>query len=135
EFGRLPVLSLREQAAFQDLLTEAAARTTGRQQRLSVDTPAIPTPLWVGLVLAGCVALSLQLGMVDQDERLLVQGLQVGGVAAIIATGLLMANFLDHPYAPHVGGLQPRSMRNTLVLVHNLEPTLRPACSDSGRPI
>jgi hypothetical protein len=43
EFGRLTVRSLSQQVAFQDLLTQAATRTTGRQQRLSDDTPTVPT--------------------------------------------------------------------------------------------
>jgi Protein of unknown function (DUF4239) len=134
DFDRLTVRSLRDQAAFVDLLNDATARTAGRLQRLSDDTPAIPTPFWVALLFAGCVAVSLQLGMAAREERLVIQGLQVGGVAAIVSTGLLMVNFLDHPYAPDLGGIQPSSMRHSLVLIENLEPTLRPACTDSGRP-
>jgi hypothetical protein len=133
EFGRLTVRSLRQQAAFQDLLTQSATRTTGRQQRLSDDTPTVPTPLWLALVLAGCVAVALQLGMADPEERLWIQGLQVGGVAAIVATGLLVINFLDHPYTPHIGGIQPTAMRHTLALAQNLEPAPNPRCTSTGR--
>lgn len=129
------VRSLRAQTALQDLLNQAAVRTSGRQQRLSDDTPAVPTPLWLALIFVGCVAVSLQLGMADRGERLRVQGLQVAGVAAVITTGLLIVNFLDHPYGPHVGGIQPTAMRRTLVLVRNLEPSLRPACGADGRPL
>ena len=135
EFGRLTVRSPREQAAFQDLLAQTATRTTGRQQRLSDDTPTVPTPLWVGLLLVGCVAVALQLGMADPAELLRVQGLQIGGVAAVVSTGLLIINFLDHPYAPHIGGIQPNAMRRALVMARNLEPGLRPACNASGRPV
>ena len=135
EFGRLTVRSPREQVGFQDLLTQAAARTTGRQERLSDDTPAVPTPLWLGLVFAGCVAVALQLGMADPGEPLRVQGLQIGGVAAVVATGLLIINFLDHPYAPYVGGIQPTAMRQALVLARNLEPSLPLPCSAGGRPV
>jgi Protein of unknown function (DUF4239) len=133
EFGLLTVRSLREQAAFQDLLTQAATRTTGRQQRLSDDTPTVPTPLWLALVFAGCVAVALQLGMADPEEHLAVQGLQIAAVAAIVATGLLVINFLDHPYAPHIGGIQPSAMRHTLVQVQHLEPALNPRCASTGR--
>ena len=61
----------REQLGFQALLNLAGARTTARQQRLSEDTPAIPTPLWIGLIFAGCVAVALQLGMLTNvnDSR------------------------------------------------------------------
>jgi hypothetical protein len=133
EFGRLSVRSLGQQVAFQDLLTQAATRTNARQQRLSDDTPTIPTPLWLALVLTGCVAVALQLVMADPQERLRIQGLQIAGLAAIIATGLLIINFLDHPYAPHLGGIQPNAMRHTLVLARNLEPALNPRCTSTGR--
>jgi Protein of unknown function (DUF4239) len=132
--GRLPIRSLRAQTALQDLLDLAATRTAGRQQRLSDDTPAVPTPLWLALIFAGCVAISLQLGMADSAERLIVQGLQIAGVAAVIATGLLIINFLDHPYSSGIGGIQPTAMRHTLVLMQSIEPGLRPACSADGRP-
>ena len=133
EFGGLTVRSLSQQAAFQDLLAQTATRTTGRQQRLSDDTPTVPTPLWLALVLAGCVAVALQLGMADPEERLGVQGLQVSGVAAIIATGLLVINFLDHPYTPYLGGIQPTAMRHTLILARNINPALAPRCTSTGR--
>lgn len=134
-FARLTVGSARDQIGFQDLLTQAATRTAGRQQRLSDDTPAVPTPLWLGLIFVGCVALGLQVAMVDPAELLRVQGVEIAGVAAVIATGLLIINFLDHPYAPHVGGIQPSAIRHTLVLLRNLEPSLRPACSATGLPL
>lgn len=135
EFGRLTVRSPRQQVAFQDLLTQGATRTSGRQQRLSDDTPSVPAPVWLALVFAGCVAVALQLGMADPEERLRVQGLQVGAVAAIVATGLLVINFLDHPYTTHIGGIQPTAMRHTLAMMRNLEPSLDPGCSQSGRPV
>jgi hypothetical protein len=134
-FVRLTVRSLRAQTALQDLLTQAATRTSGRQQRLSDDTPAVPTPLWVALIFVGFVAVSLQLGMGAVDERLGIQGLQVAGVAVVVTTGLLIINFLDHPYGTHVGGIQPTAMRHSLALQRNLAPGLRPACSPSGRPL
>lgn len=134
-FGRLSVHSFSAQAALEDLLTLAQTRTAGRQQRLSDDTPAVPTPLWAALIFVGCVAVSLQLGMADRGERLRIQGLQVAGVAAVVTTGLLIVNFLDHPYATQVGGIEPAAMRHSLVLMHNLAPGLRPTCTQSGRPV
>ena len=91
--------------------------------------------MWLALVFAGCVAVALQLGMADPEEHLRVQGLQVGAVAAIVATGLLVINFLDHPYTTHIGGIQPTAMRHTLAMMRNLEPSLHPGCSQSGRPV
>lgn len=133
EFGRLTVRSPREQVAFQDLLNQAVVRTTGRQQRLSDDTPTVPTPLWLVLIFAGFVAAALQLFMTDPREHLL-HGLSMAGVAAVVAAGLVMVSFLDHPYQHHVGGIQPTAMRRTLDLIHDLEPGLMPPCSITGRP-
>jgi hypothetical protein len=135
EFGRLTVNSPRQQVAFQDLLTQAATRTNGRQQRLTDAIPTVPTPLWLALLFTGCVAVALQLSVVHPEERRVVQGLQVGGVAAIVATGLLIINFLDHPFAAHAGGIQPSAVQHALVLAHGLEPSLRVGCSLSGRPV
>jgi hypothetical protein len=133
ELMRLPVKSLREQAGLQDLLTLDETRTTGRQQRLSDDTPTVPTPLWLALIFGGCVSVALMLGMADPRERLRILGLMVSGFAAIVATGLLVVFFLDHPYQQHTGGIQPSAMRHTLLLMHNQEPGLHVRCSATGR--
>lgn len=133
-FARLTLRSPREQLAFQDLLTQAGNRTTARQQRLSVATPAVPTPLWLALLFGGFVAVALQFAMADRRERLSVQALMLSGVAAVVASGLLIVYILDHPYQSQSGGIPPSTMRHTLVMVRNLEPSLHPACSESGRP-
>ncbi|MGN6171036.1 MAG: hypothetical protein ACTHQQ_23120, partial [Solirubrobacteraceae bacterium] len=80
-------------------------------------------------------AVSMQLALANREERLLVQGLQVGGLAAIVATGLLLINFLDHPYGQYAGSLKPRSMKHALMLTHNIQPGLRVACGATGRPV
>jgi hypothetical protein len=131
-FGRVGLRSPREQLGFQDLLNLAATRTAGRQQRLSQDTPAVPSPLWLALLLGGCVAVAAQLSFAGSRVR--VHALLVAGLASIIAAGLVVVYYLDHPYQSHTGGIQPSAMRRTLVMTRNLEPSLRPGCSESGRP-
>src|SRR5438270_1444414 len=54
-FGNLGLGSPREQIAFQELLAEARNRTDGRQERVSQATPSVPLPLWLVLLLGGCV--------------------------------------------------------------------------------
>jgi uncharacterized membrane protein YedE/YeeE len=131
-FGRLDLSSPREQLGFQDLLNLAGKRTEGRQQRLSQDTPSVPTPLWLALLLGGCVAVGAQLCFAGSRVR--VHALLVAGLASIIAAGLVVVYYLDHPYQPHTGGIQPSAMRRELVLMGNLEPSLRPGCTESGQP-
>jgi Protein of unknown function (DUF4239) len=133
--GRLDVRSLSQQAVFQDLLTQASNRTTGRQQRLSDASPTVPTPLWVTLIFGACVSVALNLGMADPWEKLHVLGPMLAGLTAVIVSGLLVVYFLDHPFAPHTGGIQPTAMRHTLVMLKSIAPGLRPGCSHGGRPL
>ena len=134
-FGRLDLHSPRERLGFQELLNQAASRTSGRQQRLSEDTPTVPTPLWIALIFGCCVAVALQLGMADPRERLRVHGLLLAGLASVVAAGLLIVYFLDHPYQSHAGGIQPNAMRQALATMHGLEPNLRVPCDLTGRPL
>lgn len=131
-FGRLDLRSPREQLSFQDLLSLANTRTSGRQQRLSQATPSVPTPLWLALVLGGCIVVALQLSLAGSGVR--AHAVLVAGLAALIAAGLLVIYVLDHPYQSHTGSIQPGAMRRTLVMMGNLEPGLRLGCTESGRP-
>jgi hypothetical protein len=72
--------------------------------------------------------------VVDPRERFPVLGPMIAGVAGVVAAGLLVVYFLDHPYELKAGGIQPSAMRQTLTEVEKLEPGLRPACSRSGLP-
>jgi hypothetical protein len=131
-FQRLPLRSEGERLGLQDMLAGARDRTDGRRDRLSEATPSVPTPLWVGLVLAGCIAVLIQLVMADPREHMLVQGSMIGGVAAMVAIGLLLINFLDHPYRSGPGSIQPREMTATLTMMREQEPGLRPPCRGDG---
>ena len=134
-FGQLELRSAREQLGFQELLDLAATRTAGRLQRLNEDTPSVPTPLWIVLIFGGVVAVSLQLGMADPREPLHVHGLLLAGLASVVAAGLLIVYFLDHPYQSHTGGIEPNAMRQTVVTIRSLEPSLRAECGQTGRPV
>ena len=134
-YRRLDVRPPREQLAFKELLDQGATRAAGRLQRLDKATPSVPTPLWLALVFGGCVAVALQLGLADPRERFRVEGLMVGGVASVIAAGLLIVYFLDHPYSGHTGSIEPAAMQESLLLMRGLEPNLRPGCSQTGRPV
>ena len=134
-FGQLDLHTTREQLALQDLLNLAATRTAGRQERLNDDTPPIPTPLWLALIFGGFVAVALQISVADPRERFPVLGPMIAAVAAVVAAGLLVVYFLDHPYQPKTGGIQPGAMRRTLTELQNLEPGLPTACRRSGLPV
>src|SRR4051794_32012303 len=133
-FNRLDLGASRQQLGFEELLTDARNRTDGRQERLSEASPSVPTPLWLVLVLGGVVAIVLQLAMADPRERLFVQAGLVAGVAAIVTAGLLLVNFLDHPYTGHTGSIQPTQMERSLVMMRAIGPGLRPPCAPDGSP-
>jgi hypothetical protein len=131
---RFDLRSAREQVAFADLLSEADARTAGRRERLTQSEPSVPAPLWVVLILGGCVTVLFQLAMVDPRERRLVQGGMIVGVSVVVAAGLLLVNFLDHPYSDRAATIQPDEMRETLVMIAEEHPVSRPPCTEDGTP-
>src|SRR5260370_5070584 len=96
-FSRFDLKPVREQVGLSELLTEARNRTDGRRERLGDDTPAVPVPLWIALILGGCVAVALQLSMADPRERLLIHGSMIGGVPAHVTSSCLLVNLPDHP--------------------------------------
>jgi hypothetical protein len=134
-FNQLDLASPRSQVALKDLLDEARTRTDGRRERLSEATPSVPAPLWAVLILGGVVAIGLQLTMTDRRERFLVQAAMVAGVAAVVAAGLLLVQFLDHPYDRNLGSIKPAEMRQTLAMIGRQSADLQLACDATGRPI
>ena len=133
-FQRLTLRSAGERLGLQDMLASARNRTDGRRDRLTEETPSVRTPVWVGLVVAGCIAVLIQLVMADPREHMLVQGAMIGGLAAIVAIGLLLINFLDHPYRSGPGSIQPTAMTSTLTTMRQQEPGLRVPCRADGVP-
>jgi hypothetical protein len=133
-FQRLTLRSAAERLGLQDLLASARDRTDGRRDRLSDATPSVPTPLWIGLILAGCIVVLIQLVMADPREHMLIQAATIGGVALMVAIGLLLINFLDHPYRSGPGSIQPREMTATLAMTREQEPALRLPCRGDGVP-
>jgi hypothetical protein len=134
KFNQIDVSVKRSEVALQDLLDDARNRTDGRRERLSQATPSVPPPLWAVLILGGIVAIGLQLTMTDRRERFLVQAAMVAGVAAVVAAGLLLVHFLDHPYDGHVGSIKPTEMRQTVSMIGGQTAGLQLPCDNVGRP-
>lgn len=134
-FSRLDVGSARERLGFEDMLQAARDRTDGRRDRIEQATPSVPTPLWLVLILGGLVSIALQLAFADPRERLVVQGAMVAGVAALVAAGLLLVSFLDHPYRSGPGRIEPTAMQESLTMMNAQEPSLSLPCDSDGRPL
>ncbi len=127
-----------EQSAYDKWLDQTSSREEARLARVHGAEGIIPWPLWAVLVFAGLVIFGFMLFFADSGERAVVQGLLIGSVVAVMATLLLMIRFLDHPFQPGTGGLEPTAMQRTLVI---LEEELRgvgvrgPAqCDELGNP-
>jgi hypothetical protein len=59
----------------------------------------------------------------DSAERKLAQAVQVGSVVAVLASMLVLINFLDHAFTSGYGGLRPVAMERTLGVL-NQERTI-----------
>jgi hypothetical protein len=57
----------------------------------------------------------------------------VAAVAVLVTAGLLLVNFLDHPYQAHTGSIQPTQMRQSLTAIQQLQPSSKPVCAADGR--
>lgn len=134
-FGTLSLSSARERLAFEELLREAGKRTDGRRERLTQARPSVPTPLWLVLLLGGVVTIGFQIALTDPRERRGVQAAMIAGVTTIVAAGLLLVNFLDHPYADNTGSIQPAEMRQTLSMIDEAEAGLPIRCDEDGVPL
>lgn len=125
----------RERLAFSQFTTEDDARTTAGVERFREASPSVPSILWLVLILGACLAVALQLSMGDPRERLWVHAAMIGTVAAILTAGLLLVNYLDHPYSGESGSIEPTAMQFSLAAMDGIDPDLKPPCEADGRPL
>jgi hypothetical protein len=127
-----------EQAAFAKWLDQRSEREQARQERELGEEGVIPAPLWFILALSAVIVWAFAFLFADRAEGALVQGALVGAVTAMLVAGLLVVRFLDHPYNPGSGSLQPDAMRESLQHIdetsERLEIELPTLCADDGRP-
>jgi hypothetical protein len=133
--SRFEPRSDRERLAFEQFLTEDDARTTAGVARFRESSPSVPTPLWFALVLGAILGVALQLSMSDPRERFAVHASMLAAVAAIITAGLLLVDYLDHPYSGAPGSVEPTAMEFSLGAMQSIEPGLQPPCAADGRPL
>src|SRR3954452_13234568 len=103
-----------EQTAYSKWLDQRLDREAARSARIHGAAGVIPTPLWLGLFVIATMIVGFMLLFADSGERAFVQATLIGTVVAVIAATLLVIGFLDNPYRPGVGSLQPTSMQRTL---------------------
>jgi hypothetical protein len=72
----------------------------------------------------------------DSGEPAFVQATLIGTVVAVMAATLLVIGFLNNPYRPGLGSLQPTAMQRTLRILDEerqiVGDTTPPPCDERG---
>jgi Protein of unknown function (DUF4239) len=103
-----------EQSAYDQWLDHTALREEARRDRIHGAVGVIPGPLWFVLILISLIIFAFMLFFADRGERAKAQAMLIGSVAAVIATMLLLIQFLDNPYRDGLGSLEPAAMERAL---------------------
>jgi hypothetical protein len=106
-----------EQAAYAKWLDERSAREEAREDRLHGAIGVIPAPLWIVLFFITALIFVYMLFFADSGERAVTQALLMGTVVAVIASTLLLLQFLNNPFHSSTGGLRPDAMERTLRII------------------
>jgi hypothetical protein len=127
-----------EQTAYDKWFDQRSDREQARLDRVHGADGVIPTPLWIVIFFTAVLIFGYMLFFADSNERAKVQAMLMGSVVAVIASMLLLLNFLDNPYHPGVGSLQPVAMERTLRILDESLPMVNvhvePPCDAAGRP-
>jgi len=102
-----------EEANYAKWLDQTETREAARQDRIHGAEGIMPVPLWIVLFFIAAIILVFLFGMADSSERVWVPALFMGSVVAVIASLLLLLQFLDNPYRGGVGGLKPVAMERS----------------------
>jgi hypothetical protein len=129
----------QEQAAWAKWLDQTTQREQARQERIVGPDGVITAPVWFVLLISAGIVWAFVFLFADRGEGSFMQAALVGSVTAMIVSGLLVINFLDHPYSPGSGSLQPTAMVETLDRIDQAQQLLHielpQLCDDAGLPL
>jgi hypothetical protein len=111
--GYEPVTN-RQQAAYDQWLSQTSAREEARRDRIHGAVGVIPTSVWIVLFLIGGVIFVFMLFFADPDEGPVTQALLMGAVTIVIVAVFLLIKALDTPFHTGFGGLQPVGMERAV---------------------
>lgn len=103
-----------EQSAYDKWLDQTSEREAARSDRIHGAVGVIPGPLWLVLFFIAAIVFVYVLFFADSGERAVTQGLLMGAIVAAIVATLLVIGFLNQPFHPGLGSLQPVAMERTL---------------------
>ncbi len=125
-----------QQAAYSKWLDQRLDRETARSARIHGAAGVIPTPLWLVLFVIAALIVGFMLFFADSGERAIVQATLIGTVVAVMAATLLVIGFLNNPYRPGLGSLQPTAMERTLRILEQerriVGDATPPPCDERG---
>ncbi len=128
----------RDEAAYGKWLDQTSNREAARVDRMHGAVGVIPLPLWIVLILLSAVIFVFMLFFADRAERAKTQALLMGSVATVMASLLLLINFLDSPFKEGVGGIRPVAMERALGVIDEAlvaaDRQVEPPCDADGRP-
>jgi hypothetical protein len=87
--------------------------------------------MWIVLGIGATAIIAYMCAQADRREPALIQAIPIGLVAALVAAGLLVVFFLDHPYANWSGSIGPTEMQRSLATIEEGHPT---PCDERGFP-
>src|SRR4051794_23594894 len=103
-------VSNRQQAGYDQWLSQTSAREEARRDRIHGAVGVIPTSVWIVLCLIGAVIFAFMLFFADPAEGWVTQAMMMAAVTVVIVAMFLVIRALDTPFHPGVGGLRPVAM-------------------------
>jgi hypothetical protein len=131
DFAAVNPVGAKQEVAYAHWFDEQAPRREGRRARLAEATPSVPLPMWIVLGIGATAIIAYMCAQADRREPALIQAIPIGLVAALVAAGLLVVFFLDHPYANWSGSIGPTEMQRSLATIEEGHPT---PCDERGFP-
>jgi hypothetical protein len=135
ELKQLTVEDPKQEAAFLTLLDQADQRTDARRARLTEANRELPAPVWFFLGVGAVMTIGFALFFADRREHFIVQGFLIGAVTVLVASGLLLVWFLDHPYENSSGSIKPDEMQRLLPIIEREHSNVALPCDEDGRPV
>jgi amino acid transporter len=115
-----------QQAAYSKWLDQRFERDAARIDRIHGAVGIIPDPLWIVLLFISLVIFVFMLFFADRGERAITQAVLMGSVVSVIASMLLLIQFLNSPFHTGVGGVRPVAMQRALAIIdQELSPEIR----------
>ena len=133
---RIEPKTASQQAAYAKWLDQRLDRESARNARIHGAVGVIPGPLWLVLFVIAAMIVGFMLLFADSGEPAFVQATLIGTVVAVMAATLLVIGFLNNPYRPGLGSLQPTAMQRTLRILDEerqiVGDTTPPPCDERG---